>query len=99
MLHGEAVSVGMMCAAYISNFLGLLTDKQLARQQKLLEMYGLPVKASGIDLKDVTNAMLLDKKTLDGSIRWVLLDRIGHSIVKSNISGKVIMEALDSVIV
>lgn len=99
MLHGEAVSVGMMCAAYISNFLGLLTDKQLDRQQKLLEMYGLPVKASGIDLKDVTNAMLLDKKTLDGSIRWVLLDRIGHSIVKSNISGKVIMEALDSVIV
>ena len=98
LLHGEAVSVGMMAAGHISNSLGILTDKQFGRQKALLEMYGLPVDVDGIDIADVKNAMLLDKKTLDGSIRWVLLDNIGHSIVKSDISEKLIIEALNSVI-
>ena len=61
-------------------------------------MYGLPVNVEGINFTDVKNAMLLDKKTLDGSIRWVLLDDIGHSIVKSDVSEKLIIEALNSVI-
>ena len=98
LLHGEAVSVGMMAAGHISNSLGILTDKQFGRQKALLEMYSLPVDVDGIDITDVKNAMLLDKKTLDGSIRWVLLDNIGHSIVKSDISEKLIIEALNSVI-
>ncbi len=98
LLHGEAVSVGMMAAGHISNSLGILTDKQFGRQKALLEMYRLPVDVDGIDIADVKNAMLLDKKTLDGSIRWVLLDNIGHSIVKSDISEKLIIEALNSVI-
>ena len=98
LLHGEAVSVGMMAAGHISNSLGILTDKQFGRQKALLEMYRLPVDVDGIDITDVKNAMLLDKKTLDGSIRWVLLDNIGHSIVKSDISEKLIIEALNSVI-
>ena len=99
LLHGEAVSVGMMGAGYISNSLGMLTDEQFERQKSLLEMYGLPVKVDGIDSTDVKNAMLLDKKTVDGSIRWVLLDYIGHSFVKHDISEKLILEALNSVIV
>jgi len=99
MLHGEAVSVGMMGAGYISNSLGMLTDEQFERQKSLLEMYGLPVKVDGIDSTDVKNAMLLDKKTVDGSIRWVLLDYIGHSVVKRDISEKLMLEALNSVIV
>ncbi len=88
----------MMAAGHISNSLGILTDKQFGRQKALLEMYRFPVDVDGIDIADVKNAMLLDKKTLDGSIRWVLLDNIGHSIVKSDISEKLIIEALDSVI-
>ena len=98
LLHGEAVSIGMMAAGYISNALGILTAAQFERQKSLLQMYGLPVNVEGINFTDVKNAMLLDKKTLDGSIRWVLLDDIGHSIVKSDVSEKLIIEALNSVI-
>ena len=98
LLHGEAVSIGMMAAGYISNALGILTAAQVERQKSLLQMYGLPVNVEGINFTDVKNAMLLDKKTLDGSIRWVLLDDIGHSIVKSDVSEKLIIEALNSVI-
>ncbi len=99
LLHGEAVSIGMMAAGYISNALGILTSSQFERQKGLLEMYGLPIKVEGINLTDVKNAMLLDKKTLDGSIRWVLLDEIGHSIVKNDVPEKLISEALGSVII
>ncbi|MQG39883.1 MAG: 3-dehydroquinate synthase [SAR202 cluster bacterium] len=99
LLHGEAVSIGMMAAGYISNALGILTSSQFERQKGLLEMYGLPIKVEGINLTDVKNAMLLDKKTLDGSIRWVLLDKIGHSIVKNDVPEKLISEALGSVII
>ena len=33
------------------------------------------------------------------SIRWVLLDKIGHSIVKNDVPEKLISEALGSVII
>ena len=46
-LHGEAVSVGMMGAAWISHRLGLLLDSGLERQRAVLEAYGLPPPLRG----------------------------------------------------
>jgi 3-dehydroquinate synthase len=47
-LHGEAVSVGMMGAAYIGNAMGMMSDEEVDRQRAILESYGLrsPVERS-----------------------------------------------------
>src|SRR5262249_23538982 len=77
-LHGEAVAIGMMAAARISERLGLLSTVDIERQRKLLEAYQLPVTASGIDRARVYAAMALDKKVSGKSINWVLLQGIGR---------------------
>ena len=94
-LHGEAVSVGMMGAAYIGEAMGLMPGQDVARQRRLLESYGLPVSYPGMDVAAVAQAMLSDKKTVGKSIRWVLLDGIGKAVVRDDVPPEVVTETLE----
>ena len=57
---------------------GLTKPGEARRIRKVLEAYGLPVEAK-IPLKELTEAMKLDKKTLDNKLKVVLLHEIGDS--------------------
>ena len=93
-LHGEAVSIGMMGAAYISQNMGLIDQAGLDAQECLLKRMGLPIRASGVDVKDLLQAMTLDKKKESGTIRWVLLDKIGKAVVRKDVSLELVQEAV-----
>ena len=93
-LHGEAVSIGMMAAAHISRSMGLLSDDNVHRQECLLKRYGLPVSFSDIRIETILNAMKSDKKTSDGSIRWVLLDEIGHAVTSDQVPQEFVNDAV-----
>ncbi|MDH5363811.1 MAG: 3-dehydroquinate synthase, partial [Dehalococcoidia bacterium] len=69
--HGEAVAIGMMGAAKLSQRLGLLSSDIVQRQQSLLQKFGLPVSFSGLSLAEVVRAMELDKKVRAKAIHWV----------------------------
>ncbi|HEX77862.1 MAG TPA: 3-dehydroquinate synthase [Dehalococcoidia bacterium] len=85
-LHGEAVAIGMMGAALLSQRLGLITSEVVERQRHLLEGFGLPTRAEGIAPAQVLQAMELDKKVRAGQIRWVLLKGMGEAVIRSGIS-------------
>ena len=84
-LHGEAVAIGMMGAAKLSQRLGLLPSAVAQRQQALLQKFGLPTGFSGLDLTEITKAMELDKKTKEKAIRWVFLQDIGKVVIRSDV--------------
>lgn len=98
-LHGEAIAIGMVAAARLSNKLGLLSGKEITRLTSLLKKYGLPVRCSGISIKQVKTAMQLDKKVRSKSIRWVLLDTLGNSVVRSDVPDQFVDAVLDEAIV
>lgn len=85
LLHGEAVAIGMMGAAKLSQRLDLLSVEAAERQQSLLQRFGLPVTFSGLGLVDVKKAMELDKKISTKAIRWVLLQDIGKTTICSDV--------------
>lgn len=94
-LHGEAVSIGMMGEAYISQGMGLLSETDVRRQQRLLEAFGLPVRyGAGIDAGAIREAMRSDKKTTAGSIRWVLLEALGSAVTRNDVPDELVDEAL-----
>jgi 3-dehydroquinate synthase len=98
-LHGEAVAIGMTAAAAISRLLGLLSPDVERRQRGLLERFGLPTRAQGLDRGVVLSAMALDKKVRAGAIRWVLLEDIGRTTLRDDVPQAVVEQALDEVLV
>ncbi|MCY4529638.1 MAG: 3-dehydroquinate synthase [Chloroflexi bacterium] len=96
-LHGEAVSIGMLAAALISNRMGMLKDSEVDRQRSVLEAYGLPLKYRDVDPVSIKDAMSMDKKTVGGRIRWVLLDGVGNAVTRSDVPPEYIDQALREV--
>ena len=94
-LHGEAVSVGMMGAAYIGQAMGMMSAEDVERQRALLEGFGLPLSYGGdVDIAAVSEAMQSDKKTAGKAIRWVLLDGISQAVTKSDVPDDIVQETL-----
>lgn len=94
LLHGEAVAVGMTGAALISQQLGLLGEKAVERQRRVLEVLGLPTAQPGADAAAILRAMELDKKTLGMAVRWVLLERIGHATIRKDVSMDIVRDVV-----
>ena len=97
-LHGEAVSIGMMAAAKIGQFVGVLREEEVIRQEDVLKAYGLPVKAQGLDAKEIIKATTSDKKTSDGIVNWVLLKGLGNAVTNNKIPINYVLDAVNFVI-
>ncbi|HEY6451777.1 MAG TPA: 3-dehydroquinate synthase family protein, partial [Steroidobacteraceae bacterium] len=80
-LHGEAVALGLVLAADLSQRLGQLDSAELRRLVALLERAGLPVEAPPIGAERAFDYMRIDKKVKSGRVRLVLLRGIGAAVV------------------
>jgi 3-dehydroquinate synthase len=78
LLHGEAVSIGMVCAARLSQRVCGLAAADALRQETLLAALGLPTQVPALDRPSLLAAMTRDKKVEHGRLRFVLADRIGR---------------------
>jgi 3-dehydroquinate synthase len=80
-LHGEAVGLGMLMAAGLSRRLGWIDAAEYARIRDLLMRAGLPTAAPRIGVSRALELMQMDKKVLSGTVRLVLLERLGGAVV------------------
>ncbi|MGD2033965.1 MAG: 3-dehydroquinate synthase [Bacteroidales bacterium] len=80
-LHGKAVSTGMVLAAKVSHKLGMLSKEEVDELTQVLNSYGLPTK-SGIPLSELFSAMKQDKKRAGDFIHLVLLNKTGHAVTQ-----------------
>jgi 3-dehydroquinate synthetase len=80
-LHGEAVGLGMLMAASLSRRLGWLDATEHARIRDLLMRAGLPTEAPRMGVSRALELMQMDKKVLSGTVRLVLLERLGRAVV------------------
>ncbi len=95
-LHGEAVGYGMLVAAEISKSLGMLPFRELESIREAVSLCGPLPPAKGLAVEKIIQAMTADKKSLAGSLKWVLLERIGRPRIVdgSEISSRVLTDAL-----
>ncbi|MDH4300087.1 MAG: 3-dehydroquinate synthase, partial [Dehalococcoidia bacterium] len=108
-LHGEAVAIGMMGAAKLSERLGLLSSAAMERQEAVLHKFGLPTslragaasqtrgkKRGNLKLTAarIIKAMELDKKMRGKAIRWVLLEDIGKAVIRSDVAREDVLAVL-----
>lgn len=92
LLHGEAVSIGMVFAANLSLSQKLITEGDVTRITNLLTKLNLPTKIEDvIDIKTIKAIknlngkikfyMQKDKKADAGKVNFILLNKIGSSVV------------------
>ncbi len=78
--HGEAVGIGMYQITLMAEEKGLTGSGCADQIKKALEIYGLP-SSCGLPVTDLTKAITLDKKNLNGKLNVVLLKELGSSYV------------------
>jgi 3-dehydroquinate synthase len=93
-LHGEAVAIGMIGAAAIGQAVGVTPGPLADRQRRLLERFGLPTAAQRVDLAALRASMRLDKKVEARANRWVLLNHVGRTVVRSDVPDDVVEAVL-----
>jgi shikimate kinase / 3-dehydroquinate synthase len=96
--HGEADGIGMMAAASIAVRMSVLSPEVLERQRRILECYGLPTHADGLDRARLLAAIALDKKVQGKKVRWILLEDVGRTVIRDNVPPEVVEAALDDVL-
>ena len=92
--HGEAVAVGMNCAAQLSVNLGMLAPSELDRQNTLLQKAGLSIHIPRIQPQTFLEAMYLDKKANHGKLKLILIEGIGKVTMRTDIPDNEILKVL-----
>ncbi len=94
--HGEAVSIGMVCAARLAEQTGL-AEKGLCKDLRaLLVKFGLPTELPRVAHDEILQAMSLDKKNCAGKLRLVLAKRIGQLELVDDVDSAAVLAALRS---
>ncbi|WP_304325944.1 bifunctional shikimate kinase/3-dehydroquinate synthase [Bifidobacterium thermacidophilum] len=78
--HGNAVAVGCVFAAELSSILGYTDQDLVDYHRQLLGSLGLPISWSGGDWDSVLTLMHRDKKARGNTLRFVVLEGVGHPI-------------------
>jgi 3-dehydroquinate synthase len=84
--HGEAVAVGLVAAACLSERLNLGEQGMAQAIEQTLTGLGLPVRYEGFDPAQLWDAMQHDKKWRGGTAAFVLLEDSGHPVIRRGIS-------------
>jgi 3-dehydroquinate synthase len=93
-LHGEAVAVGMVMAADLSQRLGWISTDDLERTKKIIQRAHLPVKCPAIPLDEFLGFMAHDKKVLNGQLRLVLMTTLGKAIITKDFDVELMKQAI-----
>ena len=80
-LHGEAVGCGMAMAADLSVRLGHLDDATRERIVRLIDAAHLPTRAPALGADRYIELMQVDKKAEGGAVKFILLKRIGDTLI------------------
>ena len=97
LLHGEAISLGMIVALRLSELkLGL--EPNLREQTvRALESVGLPTRSTNRSTQELWSLMLSDKKNKDGLVNFVLLEDIASPKIDCIVDKETFIEAYGSI--
>ncbi len=82
LLHGHAISIGMMAAATMSEEINNFSSKEKEKLLQTLQQYELPIQFN-YDKQKVFELLKMDKKRNGDSMNFILLNKIGDAIIQS----------------
>ncbi len=95
LLHGEAVAIGLCMAAWMSAREGRIEPADFERTQRLVASAGLPTRGPALATERYRELMGVDKKSLGGHLRLVLLEAIGGAVVSADFDAAALTATLE----
>jgi 3-dehydroquinate synthase len=93
-LHGEAVSIGIVMANNLANELGLISKEESDRVTNLLKKFNLPIEYTVKDSNSFYEHFLLDKKSANNKIKFILAKGLGNFSIVDNIDANLVKSNL-----
>ncbi len=91
--HGEAVALGMKCAGFISEKLGLLSKEDASILSETINRLPLP-EIPHINKNHLMPFIKTDKKSEKGVLNFVVLDGLGNATTSTQVTEEMIQESL-----
>jgi 3-dehydroquinate synthase len=94
--HGEAIAIGMLIEARISNKMGILNGDEMNKLKEVIARAGLPTELPSLETDEIIQAMKHDKKIIEGKIRFVLPKAVGEVFITDEVPTSLVKRALAS---
>jgi len=95
-IHGHAVAIGMVAVLRLAVLSGLCKRKEAGRVATLIHAFGLPTEIpEDMDRERIKSYIKTDKKSIDGSVFYVLPTTIGKVIISNEVTEEQIDEILN----
>lgn len=95
LLHGEAISIGMVGSARLAKRFGYSIEIY-EQTKRLLKQFGLPVRLPAhLDTDQIMSALMHDKKFKEGKLVFVVPTAIGQVEIRNDVPADWIREIVD----
>ncbi len=101
LLHGECVALGCIAAANISCKHGLIGEDEYLEIRDMFVPFHLPITLREIKFtaQEVVENTKSDKKNASGTLRFILLNRLGKAFIDETVTEKELLEAVEDLII
>lgn len=95
--HGECVALGCVAAAFISWKKNYLTMEEYYEIRDMFVPFYLPISIDNIEPEKILALTKADKKTENGTIKFILLKKIGKAVIDTTVSDQEILAAIHEI--
>lgn len=95
--HGECVALGCVAAAFISWKHEWLSMDEYYEIRDMFVPFNLPISISDIDPEEILRLTKSDKKMEGGSIKFILLKKVGKALIERNVTDEDILNAISEI--
>ncbi len=95
--HGECVALGAVAAAFISWKHEMLSMEEYYEIRDMFVPFNLPISIENIDPQEILRLTKSDKKMENGSIKFILLKKVGKAVIDRNVTDEDILNALSEI--
>lgn len=97
LLHGEAIAIGMVAEAKLSQLSGFMNGQEFNQIKIALSNAGLPTAYKTSSLDAVRDYMNRDKKNHNGIIKWTLLKKLGEATFDQEVAANIVETAVQTI--
>ncbi|MFC2169325.1 3-dehydroquinate synthase, partial [Acidobacteriota bacterium] len=95
--HGQAVGLGMICAAKLAALSNLGSPEILLSLKDALREMNAPTYLKNMDIPKILSLMQYDKKKKEGKTTFIVPNKIGKATIVENVDKNIILKSLKEI--